>query len=166
MSAPVSCLPAIARDLLDGLGLSPREGNKSDGLIACFHGAPLTGKTLAAYALAQALSLEVLRIDLAAVSSKYIGETSRNIDAVFDAAERTGAALLIDEADALFGNRSEVSDAHDRYANIDVNYLLQRIERFNGLVILATNLRDHIDTPFAPAARHRWRAVRFPLLSQ
>ena len=83
---------------------------------------------------------------------------------MFDAAERAGAALLIDEADAPFDKRSEVSDAHDRYANTDVNHLLQRIERFNGLVILATNLRDHIDTPFAPDARHRWRAVRFPLL--
>lgn len=162
MTAPVSCLPAIARDLLDALGLAPHEGNKSDGLIACFHGAPLTGKTLAAYAQAQALSLEVLRIDLAAVSSKYIGETSRNIDAVFDAAERAGAALLIDEADALFGKRSEVSDAHDRYANIDVDYLLQRIERFSGLVILATNLRDDVEAPFTGAAKHRWRPVRFP----
>ena len=73
----------------------------------------------------------------------------------------SSAALLIDEADALFGKRSEVSDAHDRYANIDVNYLLQRIERFNGLVILATNLRDHIEAPFSNAAKHRWRAVRF-----
>ena len=103
----------------------------------------------------------MLRIDLAAVSGKYIGETSKNIDAVFDAAERAGQALLIDEADALFGKRTEVNDAHDRYANIDVAYLLQRIEQFNGLVILATNMRDNIDTPFSSAAQHRWRACAF-----
>jgi SpoVK/Ycf46/Vps4 family AAA+-type ATPase len=135
-------------------------------LIACFHGAPRAGKTLGAYVLTQTLSLELLRLDLAAVSSKYIGETSKNIDAVFDAAERAGQALLIDEADALFGKRAEVKDAHDRYANIDVAYLLQRIEQFNGLVILATNLRDDIDAPFSSAAKHRWRTVRFPRLSQ
>ena len=81
---------------------------------------------------------------------------------MFDAAERAGQALLIDEADALFGKRTEVNDAHDRYANIDVAYLLQRIERFNGLVILATNLRDDIDAPFSRAAKQRWRTVRFP----
>ena len=100
--------------------------------------------------------------DLAAVSGKYSGETSKNIDAVFDAAERAGQALLIDEADALFGKRAEVNDAHDRYANIDVAYLLQRIEQFNGLAILATNLRDDIDAPFPSAAKLRWRTVRFP----
>lgn len=162
MSAPADSLPAITKDLLDAVGLSPRDPHASQGLIVCFHGAPRAGKTLAAHVLAQALSLEVLRIDLAAVSGKYIGETSKNIDAVFDAAERAGQALLIDEADALFGKRAEVNDAHDRYANIDVAYLLQRIERFNGLVILATNLRDDIEAPFSSAAKHRWRAVRFP----
>ena len=162
MAAPAGPLPAIARDLLDALGLARREHDKSGRLIVCFHGAPLTGKTLAAHVLAQALSREVLRIDLAAVSSKYIGETSKNFGAVFEAAERAGATLLIDEADALFGRRTEVNDAHDRYANIDVGYLLQRIERFNGLVILATNLRDDIGMPFTSAARHRWRTVRFP----
>ena len=112
------------------------------------------------------VAASVLRLDLAAVSGKYIGETSKNIDAVFDAAERAGQALLIDEADALFGKRAEVNDAHDRdahdrYANIDVAYLLQRIEQFNGLVILATNLRDDIDAPFSSAVKQRWRAVRF-----
>ena len=81
---------------------------------------------------------------------------------MFDAAERPGQALLIDEADVLFGKRAEVNDAHDRYANIDVAYLLQRIERFNGLVILAMNLRDDIEAPFWSAAKHRWRPVRFP----
>ena len=162
MSAQAGSLPAIVKDLLDAVGLTPREPHASNGLIVCFHGAPRAGKTLAAYVLAQALSREVLRIDLAAVSGKYVGETSKNIDAMFDAAERAGQALLIDEADALFGKRAEVNDAHDRYANIDVAYLLQRIEQFNGLVILATNLRDDIDAPFASAAKHRWRAVRFP----
>ena len=162
MSAPVGALPAIAQDLLDALGLSPGDPHASQGLIACFHGARRTGKTLAAYVLGQTLSLDVLRLDLAAVSSKYIGETEKNIDAVFDAAERAGQVLLIDEADALLGKRTEVDPAHDRYANIDVAYLLQRIEQFNGLVILATNLRDNIDAPFSSAAQHRWRSVRFP----
>lgn len=162
LSAPAGSLPAIAKDLLDAVGLSPLEPHASHGLIACFHGAPRAGKTLAAYVLAQAMSRDVLRLDLAAVSGKYIGETAKNIDAVFDAAERAGAALLIDEADALFGKRAEVNDAHDRYANIDVAYLLQRIEQFNGLVILETNLRERIDAPFLSAARHRWRSVRFP----
>ena len=125
-------LAGDCEDLLDALGLSPREPRASQGLIVRFYGAPRAGKTLAAYVLAQALSLEVLRIDLAAVSGKYIGEPSKHIDAVFDAAERAGQALLIDEADALFGKRAEVKDAHDRYANLDVAYLLQRIEQLTG----------------------------------
>ena len=101
------------------------------------------------------------------MSSKYIGETSKNIDAVFDAAERAGQALLIDEADALFGKRAEVNDAHDRYANIDVAYLLQRIEQFNGLVILATNLRDDIDAPSrVPRNTAGGGLGAFPRLSQ
>ncbi|HZA95514.1 MAG TPA: ATP-binding protein, partial [Burkholderiaceae bacterium] len=162
MSAPAGLLPAIAQDLLNAVGLAPGEPHASDGLIACFHGARRTGKTLAAYVLGQALSLDVLRLDLAAVSGPYIGETEKNISAAFDAAERAGQALLIDEADALFGRRTEVADAHDRYANIDVAYLLQRIEQFKGLVILESNLRDDIHAPFSSAAQHRWRAVRFP----
>ena len=162
VSAPAASLPAIAQDLLDAVGLSPGDPHTPHDLVACFHGARRTGKTLAAHVLGQALSLDVLRIDLAAVSSKYIGETEKNLAAVFDAAERAGQVLLIDEADALFGKRTEVNDAHDRYANIDVNYLLQRIEQFNGLVIVATNLPDDIEAPFSSAVQHRWRAVRFP----
>ena len=129
---PVS-LPLIAHDVLDALGLAAAEGREAArGLIAHFHGAPRSGKTLAAHMVGNALSQDVFRIDLGKVVSKNIGETEKNIDAVFDAAERAGGVLLIDEADALFGKRSEVEDAQDRYANIDIAYLLQRIERYTG----------------------------------
>ena len=106
------------------------------------------GKTLAALAIARELGTNVLRIDLASVASKYIGETEKHIDAVFNEAEQSGAILLFDEADAIFGKRSEVKDSHDRYANIEVSYLLQRIETFNGLVILTSNARQNIDEAF------------------
>jgi SpoVK/Ycf46/Vps4 family AAA+-type ATPase len=110
-----------------------------------------------------ALSQDVFRIDLGKVAGKYSGETEKNIDAVFDAAERAGGVLLIDEADALFGKRSEVEDPQVRYANIDIAYLLQRIERHTGLVILTSNLREDTDPLFTvDDARRRWRAVRFP----
>ena len=160
---PIS-LPLIAHDVLDALGLAAAEGHAATrGLIAHFHGAPRSGKTLAAHMVGNALSQDVFRIDLDKVVSKTIGETEKNIDAVFDAAERAGGVLLIDEADALFGRRADVQDAQDRYANIDVAYLLQRIERHPGLVILTTNMREHVDPPFmGDDARRRWRAVRFP----
>ena len=96
------------------------------------------GTTLAARAVAAALSADLLRVDLSRVVSKWIGETEKNLAAVFDTAERTQAVLLLDEADALFGTRTEVSDAHDRYANLETAWLLQRIERFEGVVVLAT----------------------------
>ena len=160
---PIS-LPLIAHDVLDALGLTASEGRAAArGLIAHFHGAPRSGKTLAAHMVGNALSQDVFRIDLGEVVSKTIGETEKNIDAVFDAAERAGGVLLIDEADALFGKRAEVEDAQDRYANIDVAYLLQRIERHPGLVILTSNMLEHVDPPFTGAdARRRWRALRFP----
>lgn len=160
---PIS-LPLMAHDVLDALGLAAAQGRAAaHGLIAHFHGPPRSGKTLAAHMVASALSQDVFRIDLGKVVSKTIGETEKNIDAVFDAAERAGGVLLIDEADALFGERAGVQDAQDRYANIDVARLLQRIERHPGLVILTSNMRAHIDPPFTGAdVRHRWRALRFP----
>ena len=118
------------------------------GISALFAGASGTGKTMAAEVLARELRLDLYRIDLSAVVSKYIGETEKNLRRVFDAAEDGGVVLLFDEADALFGKRSEVKDSHDRYANIEVSYLLQRMETYRGLAILTTNLKNAIDPAF------------------
>ncbi len=123
-------------------------GSRGLGISALFAGASGTGKTLAAEVLAHELHLDLYRIDLSSVVSKYIGETEKNLRRVFDAAEEGGAILLFDEADALFGKRSEVKDSHDRYANIEVSYLLQRMEAYRGLAILTTNLRSALDTAF------------------
>ncbi|MFB2769546.1 ATP-binding protein [Pelatocladus sp. BLCC-F211] len=129
------------------------------GISALFAGASGTGKTLAAEVLAQELRLDLYRIDLSSVVSKYIGETEKNLRRVFDAAEDGGAILLFDEADALFGKRSEVKDSRDRYANIEVSYLLQRMESYPGLAILTTNLKSAIDTAFLRRIRF---VVQFP----
>jgi hypothetical protein len=118
------------------------------GVTALLHGASGTGKTMAAHGIASALGIQILRVDLSRVVSKYIGDTEKNIDRVFVDAQRSGAAILIDEADALLGKRSEVKDAHDRYANIEVAYLLQRMEAFDGLAILTTNMRQSLDAAF------------------
>jgi len=118
------------------------------GLSALFSGPSGTGKTLAAEVLAAELDLDLYRIDLSSVVSKYIGETEKNLKQVFDAAETGGILLLFDEADALFGKRGEVKDSHDRYANIEVSYLLQRMESFQGLAILTTNLKSSLDKAF------------------
>jgi hypothetical protein len=118
------------------------------GINALFAGESGTGKTMAAEVLANELRLNLYRIDLSAVVSKYIGETEKNLRRLFDAAEDGGALLFFDEADALFGKRSEVKDSHDRYANIEINYLLQRIESYKGLAILATNMKSALDTAF------------------
>ncbi|MGD1873301.1 MAG: ATP-binding protein [Mastigocoleus sp.] len=118
------------------------------GISALFAGASGTGKTMAAEILAQELKLDLYRIDLSAVVSKYIGETEKNLGKVFDAAETGGVILLFDEADALFGKRSEVKDSHDRHANMEVAYLLQRMEAYPGLSIMTTNLKGSIDQAF------------------
>jgi ATPase family associated with various cellular activities (AAA) len=123
-------------------------GTRGLGISALFAGASGTGKTMAAEVLAGALRLDLYRIDLSQVVSKYIGETEKNLRRVFDAAEEGGAILLFDEADALFGKRSEVKDSHDRYANIEVGYLLQRMEAYRGLAILTTNMKDALDAAF------------------
>jgi predicted nucleic acid-binding protein len=124
------------------------KGLRGLGISALFSGMSGTGKTMAAEVLASELRLDLYRIDLSAVVSKYIGETEKNLRRVFDAAEEGGAILLFDEADALFGKRSEVKDSHDRYANIEVSYLLQRMEAYRGLAILTTNLKSALDTAF------------------
>lgn len=125
-----------------------RQGRRGLGLCALFSGPSGTGKTLAAEVLAAELRLDLYRIDLSAVVSKYIGETEKNLRKIFDSAEQGGAILLFDEADALFGKRSEVKDSHDRHANVEVGYLLQRIEAFRGLAVLTTNLKDTLDAAF------------------
>lgn len=164
--------------------------NRGRGISVLFAGASGTGKTLAAEVLAAHLRLQLYRIDLSSVVSKYIGETEKNLRRVFDAAESSGAVLFFDEADALFGKRSEVKDSHDRYANVEIDYLLQRMEDYRGLAILATNRKDHLDTAFLrrlrfvvdfpmPDAEHRRRiwekvfpagtpcqGIRFDLLSR
>ncbi len=129
------------------------------GVSVLFSGGSGTGKTLAAEVLAGDLALDLYRIDLSSVVSKYIGETEKNLRRVFDAAEESGAILLFDEADALFGKRSEVKDSHDRYANIEVSYLLQRMEAYRGLAILTTNLKSALDASFQRRLRF---IVNFP----
>jgi SpoVK/Ycf46/Vps4 family AAA+-type ATPase len=114
---------------------------------------------MAAHAIARALRTETYVVDLSRVVSKYIGESEKNLDVVFSDAERAGAVLLFDEADALFGKRSEIKDAHDRYANIEVAYLLQRIEAFSGLAVLTTNFRQNLDQAFVRRLRF---VVDFP----
>jgi SpoVK/Ycf46/Vps4 family AAA+-type ATPase len=142
-----------------------------EGLRLLFHGPPGTGKTLAGEVLAGALGRDLLIVDLSRIVSKWVGETEKNLAAIFESAERTGSALLFDEADALFGRRTEVGDARDRYANLETAYLLSRMERFEGLVVLATNLRQNLDGAFArrldfivgfppPDARQRARLWR------
>jgi hypothetical protein len=121
---------------------------RTQGLKVLFAGESGTGKTMAGQVLARDLGLDLFRIDLATVVSKYIGETEKNLDRIFDAAEGSNAILFFDEADALFGKRSEVRDSHDRYANIEVAYLLQRMEAYEGAVILATNFRQNLDDAF------------------
>lgn len=125
-----------------------RKMNRGFGISALFAGESGTGKTMAAEVIANDLHLSLYRIDLSAVVSKYIGETEKNLRKLFDAAEQGGAILFFDEADALFGKRSEVKDSHDRYANIEINYLLQRMEAFSGLAILATNMKTALDLAF------------------
>ncbi len=133
--------------------------NRGLGISALFAGPSGTGKTMAAEVLARELELDLYRIDLSQVVNKYIGETEKNLRRVFDAAEDSGVILLFDEADALFGKRSEVRDSHDRYANIEVSYLLQRTEAYRGLAILTTNLKTALDTAFLRRIRF---VVQFP----
>jgi hypothetical protein len=136
-----------------------RKMNRGFSISALFAGDSGTGKTMAAEVIANELQLNLYRIDLSAVVNKYIGETEKNLRRLFDAAEGGGAILFFDEADALFGKRSEVKDSHDRYANIEINYLLQRIESYRGLAILATNMKSALDTAFMRRLRF---IVNFP----
>jgi SpoVK/Ycf46/Vps4 family AAA+-type ATPase len=145
--------------VLDEWGFQRRLG-QAGGVKAMFAGPSGTGKSMAASLIAKALSLDLHRVELAATVSKYIGETEKNLDRAFDTARAANAILFIDEADALFGKRSEVKDAHDRYANVETAYLLQKMEDHDGVVILATNLANNIDNAFS---RRMHFIVEFPL---
>ncbi|MEA3189689.1 MAG: hypothetical protein QOD77_271 [Thermoplasmata archaeon] len=140
-----------------------RPDARGRGVTVLFSGASGTGKTMAAEVLAASLGLELYSIDLASVVSKYVGETEKNLRRVFDAADRSGVLLLFDEADALFANRTEVRDSHDRYANLEVDYLLQRMESYRGLAVLATNRKSSIDAAFLRRIRFQ---VEFPFPDQ
>jgi hypothetical protein len=160
----IATLKTIASQMQHRLRVHERWGFKGSGgrgmgLTAIFAGLSGTGKTTAAEVLAKELNLDLFRVDLSHTISKYIGETSRNLRRVFDAAEEAGAILLFDEADALFGKRSEVRDSHDRYANAEVSYLLQRMELYRGLAVLATNMKQAIDAAFTRRVRF---VVQFP----
>jgi hypothetical protein len=165
-------LPAPQRQMLREIAMHVRhrhhvytdwgfrgKGTRGLGISALFSGPSGTGKTMAAEVLASELNLDLYRIDLSQVVNKYIGETEKNLARLFDAAEGCGVILLFDEADALFGKRSEVRDSHDRYANIEVSYLLQRMETYNGLAILTTNLKSALDQAFLRRIRF---VVQFP----
>lgn len=165
-------LPEMQRQILREIALHVRQrsrvyknwgfagkGSRGLGISALFVGASGTGKTMTAEVLANELQLDLYRIDLSQIVSKYIGETEKNLRRVFYAAEEGGAILLFDEADALFGKRSEVKDSHDRYANIEVSYLLQRMETYHGLAILTTNMKSALDTAFLRRIRF---IVQFP----
>jgi hypothetical protein len=183
-------LPQAALDQLDDIGLWLNHGQAllhewgmarriAPGYVCLFHGPSGTGKTLSASLLGQRCGREVWRVDLSQVVSKYIGETEKNLARVFEAAEQHQWILFFDEADALFGKRTSVSDAHDRYANQEISYLLQRIEDYAGVVILASNLRHNIDDAFlrrfqsvvhfalprAPERLRLWREA-FPPVAQ
>jgi AAA+ superfamily predicted ATPase len=142
----------------DEWGFASR-GSRGLGISALFTGDSGTGKTMAAEVIANELRLDLYKIDLSQVVSKYIGETEKNLRRIFDAAEEGGAILLFDEADALFGKRGEVKDSHDRYANIEVSYLLQRMEAYRGLAILTTNMKNALDPAFLRRIRF---IVQFP----
>jgi SpoVK/Ycf46/Vps4 family AAA+-type ATPase len=129
------------------------------GLAVLFSGPSGTGKTMAAGIIAAELGLDLYKIDLSTVISKYIGETEKNLSRIFEEAETSNAILFFDEADALFGKRSEVRDSHDRYANVEVGYLLQRMEEYEGIAILATNIRKNMDDAFV---RRLHFTVEFP----
>ena len=130
------------------------------GVTALFAGLPGTGKSMAAEVIASDLGVDLCKIDLAQVVSKYIGETEKNLAKIFNEAEQCGVVLIFDEADALFGKRSDVKDSHDRYANIETSYLLQRMERYRGLAVLTTNLRANLDDAFT---RRIGVAIDFPM---
>lgn len=134
--------------------LTSKPFSKRKGLICLFSGSSGTEKTMAAQVIASRLELDLYRIDLSLAVNKYIGETEKNLKKIFDAAENGGAILLFEEADALFGKRTEIKDAHDRYSNTDTNYLLSAIENYRGIAILSSNRKSNIDSGFTRRLRY------------
>ena len=153
------CNQVRYRHIVQGEWGFDRKLSLGKGLNVLFYGPPGTGKTMAAEAIANELQLDLYKIDLSQVVSKYIGETEKNLGRIFDAAENANVVLLFDEADAILGKRSEVKDAHDRYANLEVAYLLQKMEEYEGISILTTNLRQNLDQAFTRRIRFM---VEFP----
>ena len=147
------CAQAECRHVVYGEWGFGRKMSAGRGVVALFTGPPGTGKTMAAEVIANELQLDLFKIDLSQIVSKYIGETEKNLDLIFREAQTSNAILFFDEADALFGKRSEVKDAHDRFANIEVGYLLQKVEEFDGIAVLATNLRQNMDEAFVRRMR-------------
>ena len=137
------------RDEVVALGPLHGRGGKGTGICALFSGSPGTGKTLAARVVADALGINLLQVELSSVVSKYVGESEKKLESLFNEAEAMNAVLFFDEADALFGARSSIKGSNDRYANQEIAYLLQRMEIFDGITILATNLRGNLDPAFA-----------------
>jgi SpoVK/Ycf46/Vps4 family AAA+-type ATPase len=129
------------------------------GISALFYGEPGTGKTLAAEIIANELTMDMYRVDLASTISKYVGETEKNLDIIFNEAQASNCILFFDEADAMFGKRTEIKDAHDRYANVEVSYLLQKIDEYRGIVIMATNFSSNLDPAFE---RRLHFSIKFP----
>jgi ATP-dependent 26S proteasome regulatory subunit len=154
------CQRVIHREQVMGTWGFGARGPRGNGINALFCGGSGTGKTMAAEIVAGELGLDLFRAELAGLVSKYIGETEKNLDRIFEAAEQTDGIVFFDEADALFGKRSEVHDSHDRYANLEISYLLQRMEQYDGVAILATNLRGNLDQAFV---RRLAYTVHFPL---
>ncbi|MFL6337425.1 MAG: ATP-binding protein [Pyrinomonadaceae bacterium] len=153
------CAEAESRHVVYGEWGFGRKLSVGRGVVALFTGPPGTGKTMAAEVVVGELGLDLFKIDLSQIVSKYIGETEKNLDRIFREARTSNAVLFFDEADALFGKRSEVKEAHDRYANIEIGYLLQKIEEFDGIAFLATNLRQNMDEAFVRRMRF---IVEFP----
>ena len=129
-------------------GFEEKSRSQGLGITVLFAGPSGTGKTMASEILSSELKLNMLKVDLSQVVSKYIGETEKNLDKIFESADKGGAVLFFDEADALFGKRTEIKDSHDRYANLEISFLLQRMESYNGLAILSTNMLNALDNAF------------------
>lgn len=154
-----SALREICDRVKHSTAVSGRNRKRDTGLVVLFFGMGGAGKFKAAEVIANELHADLCRIDLSALASKYIGETEKNLARLFDTADAANTILYFDEADALFGKRSEVKDAHDRYANLETGYLLGRMERYAGMTIVAANSRVNIDDAFV---RHMHRVVEFP----
>ena len=159
-SSPTGKQPPVLKDLPAGITKNMHPSSLQGGHLSLFVGAPGTGKTIAASMIGDASGKDVYRIDLSTVISKYIGETEKNVERIFNEAEHKNWILFFDEAAALFGKRTEVRDAHDRYANQELAYLLQKIENYKGLVIIAVKKKTNIDEAFT---RRLQSIIHFPL---